>query len=155
MNPNNRRGVTLVELMVVVVIIGILAALASIGYSRYVRTAKIQKLKQYAMELASGQERYKSRNNFYWAGGSYVGNEDKYTNLMDFAHTIPPQIILDTEGWDGAGGSVCTICTGAPVDLTNTGFGVRVQQDLVVGGPLTTVLVTNSMPNPLIINEGE
>ena len=61
-----RRGMTLVELMIVVAIIGVLASLAGVAFNRQVKRAKITKLEQYAMEIAKGQEDFYSRHGVYY-----------------------------------------------------------------------------------------
>jgi prepilin-type N-terminal cleavage/methylation domain-containing protein len=150
----NNRGVTLVELMIVIAIIGILAAAATVAYSQYVRSAQTEKLKQYALEIASGQERYRARNNFYWDGGDYTSDVDGYKNLLDFNHTVPSDIEVTTQAWDGTG-PTCNICDGAPFDDSAAGFAVRVRRDFEAGGPKATVVVTNDTENPILTNEGE
>lgn len=152
-----RRGVTLVELMVVVTIVAVLAALGSIAYGRYIKTGKIKRLEQLALDVSSGQERYRSRNNFYFPGDGaelpYEGNEEKFSNLLDFNTTVIPGIEIDVDAWEDGG--TCDICDGAVADLTRQGFAVRVRQDLNPGGAMTTVTVTNTSPAPILTNEGE
>lgn len=55
-----RRGVTLIELVIVVAMVGILASLASVGYSRYIRSAKTAEATQMLGSIKSAQEAFKS-----------------------------------------------------------------------------------------------
>jgi len=55
---NNKRGLTLVELMIVVAIIGILASVGGVAYFRNIRTANITKAKNRAMELSKAQNEF-------------------------------------------------------------------------------------------------
>lgn len=157
MKLKNPTGVTLVELMIVVAILGVLAAIATTAYGRYTRSAKVEKLKQYAMELQAGQERYRARNNFYYDGDPYDDTtKEEYANLLDFGHTIPTDIEIDTEAWTGETTHTCGICDGgAPYDGDVAGYAVRVRQDLLGGDELTTVVVTHETQVPIVSNEGE
>lgn len=151
----NKRGFTLVELMIVLAIIAVLAALGTLAYGQYIKSAKVQKLESYANELQSGQERYRSRNNFYWNGGSYSGtNIDKFKNLLDFTRQVPPGVEITVEAWDGTG-PTCNICAGAPFSNSSAGYAIRVRQDLTPGGKMTTIVVTNDTQNPILMNEGD
>lgn len=54
----NKRGFTLIELMIVVMIVGILAMIAVPSYDKYVIRAKRSSAKQYMLQVASRQEQY-------------------------------------------------------------------------------------------------
>jgi type IV pilus assembly protein PilE len=65
MRVNNRKGFTLVELMVVVAIIAILAAIAIPIYMNYVRRGKQIEAKTLLMALKVEEEQYRAENNCY------------------------------------------------------------------------------------------
>ncbi len=153
------KGVTLVELMIVVAIIGILASIASVAYGRYIKAGKIQRLQQLALDVASGQERYRSRNNLYYpADGTAITynatSKAAFENLLDFTTVVPSDVVIEIDAWDGSGPG-CDICGVVGVDTTRQGFGVSVRQQLTAGGVETTVIQTSGTPTPVILNEGE
>jgi type II secretory pathway pseudopilin PulG len=144
--------------MVVIAVIGILAAIGSVAYARYIKSGKITKLQQIALEVSSGQERYRSRNNKYFSpGGDYATETAKYQNLLDFGGAgLPPGVEVTTEGWAASGS--CTICAAdsLPFDATSDGYAVVVKQDLDPDTPNdTTVYLARGMTNPIVVNEGQ
>jgi type IV pilus assembly protein PilA len=60
-----RRGVTLIEVMVVTAIIGVLAVLAGAGYSRWIRSAKTAEATNMLAGIRNGQENYLSQTGTY------------------------------------------------------------------------------------------
>jgi len=162
-----RRGMTLIELMIVVAIIGILAAIATYSYVKYIKHAKVSKLKQYAMDVAKGQEQYKSRNSTFlnMANHNFPGsncdpksNADcaRWTRLLGFSETIQDNVTVATEAGK-AGASCSTLCTNMPKPDKNAAwYVVRVEQDMnTASAAKTTVYMTNTMQQPVVTNEGD
>ncbi|MBU2549416.1 MAG: prepilin-type N-terminal cleavage/methylation domain-containing protein [Proteobacteria bacterium] len=63
----NRKGFTLIELMIVVAIIGILAAIAIPQFASYRQRAQDSAAKSSLKNLATAQENYYAENNTYTA----------------------------------------------------------------------------------------
>ena len=66
---NNRRGFTLVEVMIVVAIIAILVALALPSYGRYVRKANRGEAQQLLLNWANNQEIWRANDTNYATTG--------------------------------------------------------------------------------------
>ena len=89
---SQRRGVTLIELVIVVAMVGILATLATVGYSRYIRSAKTAEATQMLGSIKSAQEAFKSET-------------FKYLNVSQDLTTPYPQgdrdVGKDKYAWEG------------------------------------------------------
>ena len=69
----NRKGFTLIELMIVVAIIGILAAIAIPQFASYRQRAQDSAAKSALKNLATAQEDYYVKNDFYATGYAQTG----------------------------------------------------------------------------------
>ena len=69
LNGSNRRGFTLLELMVVLVVVAILVALAYPSYTQYVREARRAEAQKLLMNWSVNQEIYRSNNSSYASTG--------------------------------------------------------------------------------------
>lgn len=156
-----RHGLTLVELMIVVAIVGVLAAAAGVSYSRYVQKGHITKLKQIALEVAQGQESYRSRNNTYWPATPGTRDSehhlDAMQSLLGLSTPLPPdaKVFVQT----GIGGA-CSLCPSgiAPSGVADNvwWYLVIVSQDMDPGdGDQTLVVVTSDQLAPIVLNEGK
>lgn len=163
----NRRGMTLVELMIVVAIIGIIASIGGAAFMRQIKTAKITRLKEFTMDAARGQRDMFSRHGTYYPidaiqAGPINGSQDRkspgneayrWARILQFNKVIPP----DVEGYAyaGAAGEACGSCNGFNVDTDSAWYAVEFRQDLDGNGaPDTRVIITNNHQDPFIINEG-
>jgi type IV pilus assembly protein PilE len=155
-----RRGMTLIELMIVVAIIGILASLAGVAYVKYIKSAKIAKLEQYAMEVASAQEQYKSQNSGYLDldGTPYAAGNAKWEQLLGFSKEglAAQNIAVDTIAGDSSDSS-CGICEGADPSFNSIWYAVRVTQDFDTNDTTTktTLVMHPGLDEPILLNEGE
>ena len=161
-DSSGERGMTLVELMIVVAIIGVLAAIATYSYTKYTKSAKISKLKQFAMEIASGQEQFRSRNgNFLDLNGTVYDHsttgtaKTQYEELLGFKQKLPGGVEVATDAGPGGGSGSCAVCAGSPPDFDDSWYAVRVVQDLDSDASEdTTVIYHSDMDQPIVLNEG-
>ena len=81
---DNRRGFTLVELMIVVGIVAILVALALPSYGRYVRKANRGDAQQLLLNWANNQEIWRANDTDYATTGELaLPTHDKYTFSLE------------------------------------------------------------------------
>lgn len=155
-------GFTLVELMVVVAIVGVLAAMGSVGYTRYIKTAQLEELEQIALEVASGQQRFRSRQNAFYplsAGEKnwlVAADKKQIIALLEVRSQLPPNVRLRILSWEKGGTATCaSFCNGLG-DNTTAGFLVGVQRDFdgTVENNDPLVVVSNNM-RPVRFHEGE
>jgi prepilin-type N-terminal cleavage/methylation domain-containing protein len=112
---SDRRGFTLIELMIVVVIIGILAAIAIPKFASTKEKAYLATMKSDLRNLATQEESYYYDNNVYYGGA--VPNA-----ALGFSASSPVTITLanaTAAGWSatathpGAPGKTCALFYGS------------------------------------------
>jgi prepilin-type N-terminal cleavage/methylation domain-containing protein len=157
----HRRGMTLVELMIVVAVIAVLAAIGSMSYTKYVKSAKIGQLEQFAMEVANAQEQYRSHNSKflgYEDSISYASDEDLFVDILGFSkpNLAEQDITVETESGPSGTGVTCGICEGVgPDDPESMWYAVRVTQDLTTSeDDDTTIIIHSELSRPMRLNEG-
>lgn len=69
LRTQNKKGFTLIELMIVVVIIGILAALAIPRFMQATTKSKQSEAKQILKQVYTMERTYRQEKGLYWAGG--------------------------------------------------------------------------------------
>ncbi|MFB6262578.1 MAG: type IV pilin protein [Bradymonadaceae bacterium] len=160
--PISRRGMTLIELMVVVSIIAILAGVAGVAYMRYVKQGEIAQLKQYAMEIEQGEKEYKARNGYYLDidKAYYTSDTDareKWEDLLGFEHEKFESLPIEAEVHAGDSTTSCGNCpSGLSPDTSGAWYAIEVRQDLdSSASDDTTIYLDNNRENPVLLHEGE
>ena len=91
----NRKGFTLIELMIVVAIIGILAAIAIPQFASYRQRAQDSAAKSALKNLATAQEDYYAQNDTYATGLAQItGFTPETTLTVTILHA-------DNDNWSG------------------------------------------------------
>jgi type IV pilus assembly protein PilE len=115
LNGINRKGFTLLELMIVLAVVAILVALAYPSYTQYVRKAKRGDVQQMLMSWSVNQEIYRSNNSQY-AGDSDITppSHDDYSlnasNISGSSFTLTANARNDQEK-DSEDGVSCDVMT--------------------------------------------
>jgi prepilin-type N-terminal cleavage/methylation domain-containing protein len=97
MKTTNRKGFSLIELLIVVVIIGILAAIAIPKFANTKEKAYIAQMKSDLKNLASAQESYFSDKNEY-ADLTKI-QADPYKWTVSGGAQVTPTITATAAGW--------------------------------------------------------
>ncbi len=85
---HNKKGFTLIELMVVIVIVGILAAVAIPKFSMASHKAKASEFPTVLMAIFTAEGTYEQETGIYSATFSSIGLDDPSTPSKYFAYTI-------------------------------------------------------------------
>ena len=100
MRTNNRKGFSLIELLIVVVIIGILAAIAIPKFANTKEKAYIAQMKSDLKNLASAQESYFADNNTY---ATYAQiSAAPYSWTLSGGAQVTPTLVAAAGGWSAA-----------------------------------------------------
>jgi prepilin-type N-terminal cleavage/methylation domain-containing protein len=99
MRTNNRKGFSLIELLIVVVIIGILAAIAIPKFANTKEKAYIAQMKSDLKNLASAQESYFADKNTYAATGDIQNAPYGWT--VSGGAQVAPTVTGGAAGWSG------------------------------------------------------
>ncbi|MDF1503702.1 prepilin-type N-terminal cleavage/methylation domain-containing protein [Roseisolibacter sp. H3M3-2] len=97
MQTNNRKGFSLIELLIVVVIIGILAAIAIPKFANTKEKAYIAQMKSDLKNLASAQESYFADNNAY--ANLAAIQAAPYSWTVSGGAQVTPNITAAAGGW--------------------------------------------------------
>ena len=99
MKTNNRKGFSLIELLIVVVIIGILAAIAIPKFANTKEKAYIAQMKSDLKNLASAQESYFSDRNTYATAAQIQAAPYSWVVSGGLAN-VTPTITQSAAGWN-------------------------------------------------------
>ncbi len=115
--PSNRRGFTLVELMVVVAMVGILATLAVYGVKKYLNSSKSAEAIQMIGSIKAAQESYRSETfNYLDVSGNNTLAATGYTTF--YPTTTPTNEAVqwgDTSSAQGKAWQTLGVTADAPV----------------------------------------
>ena len=133
MRTNNRKGFSLIELLIVVVIIGILAAIAIPKFANTKEKAYIAQMKSDLKNLASAQESYFADKNTY---ATYAQiSVAPYSWTLSGGSQVTPVLTASAGGWSAK-----------LQDARVTSTGATDECGIFAGG--------EAAPNPAVTAEG-
>lgn len=134
----NRRGLTLVELMIVVAIIGVLGTIAIATFSTHMQEGKLTEMEHWATDVERGQARFHSDNHTYLDpddpdGGAreYSEDNDVWTQVLEFDPDVPDEVTISADAGGSGDGCDGNVCVSSDIDPSGDGewWAVRVQHD--------------------------
>ena len=110
MHTPNKKGFTLVEIMIVVVIIGLLAAMAIPAFQKVRETSQTKAITNNLRQLASAADQYFLENGVTEVAQTELVGTDKYVKTLNpvAGETYPDTITqgVDIEAIGGAPGTI-------------------------------------------------
>jgi prepilin-type N-terminal cleavage/methylation domain-containing protein len=103
----NKRGFTLVELIVVIAIIALLATLAVVGFGKSKQRAKLSRVTAELSSIATSVTQYASDNNYQYppdADRAVPPGLERYLTGGVWPTSAWPEGVFDWDNWQGAGG---------------------------------------------------
>jgi len=111
MKTQNKKGFTLVEIMIVVVIIGLLAAMAIPAFNKVRETSQTKAITNNLRQLASGADQYFLEEGVSSVNSADLVGTDSYVKAVDpvAGESYPSTIQQDAGKLEATGGAPGTV----------------------------------------------